>query len=551
MQLVTTVIENFIKRLNMLKTYELFEQAKKEVSENNLNLAIDYFEKCLKDENFVISSSFELAKIYFEQQNYEKVISFLQKVIKAPTIKSEMLNEAYMMLLKVSKFQNNKSQRFDLLSDILKFDTKDYFVHEVYDITNIFYSQHLNLYEYAGDIKELYKWFNIIKHFLPQNSKDLLNLVRISNFLGEYEFTKEILFDNVLMKEEKVLYYKNALLNEFEVAQGKVLLQSHPRCFWISLSNKCNLNCFMCRTHEQKEWFLDKEDIEYIYSCFPYLEYIVWWGGEPTIINGFKEILLDSLKYSNIKHRIITNGQYLSDELVDIILQHDIEVVFSIDYIDKEEYEKVRKGANFDLLINNIKKLSGRIKKELLKMNVVSTIQNQKNNDRMIDFARRYNFGNVNFIPIGGCGNAIKPAVEKDIIKKTSKENNLLVNNAIEIFNDERKVDNDDKKDSKNIEIKKENCEVENQKKDGSENLKESINNSVKFCNAPWQQLCIDYLKNISIDPLCNNFYNLKVNLNDFKLRDVWNSKQMQEYRRHIMNIKKCHLDCPKFGENK
>ena len=551
MQLVTTVIENFIKRLNMLKTYELFEQAKKEVSENNLNLAIDYFEKCLKDENFVISSSFELAKIYFEQQNYEKVISFLQKVIKAPTIKSEMLNEAYMMLLKVSKFQNNKSQRFDLLSDILKFDTKDYFVHEVYDITNIFYSQHLNLYEYAGDIKELYKWFNIIKHFLPQNSKDLLNLVRISNFLGEYEFTKEILFDNVLMKEEKVLYYKNALLNEFEVAQGKVLLQSHPRCFWISLSNKCNLNCFMCRTHEQKEWFLDKEDIEYIYSCFPYLEYIVWWGGEPTIINGFKEILLDSLKYSNIKHRIITNGQYLSDELVDIILQHDIEVVFSIDYIDKEEYEKVRKGANFDLLINNIKKLSGRIKKELLKMNVVSTIQNQKNNDRMIDFAKRYNFGNVNFIPIGGCGNAIKPAVEKDIVKKTSKENNLLVNNAIEIFNDERKVDNDDKKDLKNIEIKKENCEIENQKKDGSENLKESTNNSVKFCNAPWQQLCIDYLKNISIDPLCNNFYNLKVNLNEFKLRDVWNSKQMQEYRRHIMNIKKCHLDCPKFGENK
>lgn len=458
----------------MLKKYEIFEKIKENILKKNFDIAINSLESFLNDEEYKVSASFELAKIYFEKRDYDKSEIYLKNIVRLQEKQDNILNETFLTLMKIYKFQNNKEEIFLLIKKIIDSEyDRSCFVDEVYDITDIYFSRHFLVYEYSGDVKELFNWFQLIKYFIPNNSKNLLCLTHISNFLGFYDFTKSLINDNII-DEEYNEYYKNAFLNELEIAQEKVFLKSKPRSFWLTLSNKCNLRCFMCKTHFLRDWYLLEQDIDYIYSCFPYLEYIVWWGGEPTVIDGFKDILKDALKYPNIKHRIITNGQYLPDDLVDIILKYNIEIVFSVDYVDKENYEKARIGASFDLLISNIKKLSGKIKKELFKINVVLNKENQKNIKKIIEFGEKYGCGNISFIPISGVDNkSLKP-----IIKDTTEVNNkneISINNAVYILDknnktyednffgkknnvcDDVKAENTDMSDEYNIDIKKVN----------------------------------------------------------------------------------------------
>lgn len=595
----------------MLKKYEIFEKIKEDILKKNFDIAINSLEPFLNDEEYKVSASFELARIYFERQNYDKAEKYLNDIICAQEKQDNILNETFIMLIKIYKFQNNKKSIYLLIKKIIDSEyDKDYFVDEIYDVSDIYFSRHFLLYEYAGDTKELFDWFQLIKYFVPKKSKDLLFLVHVSNFFGFHDFTKSLI-NETIMDNECDKYYKNAFLNELEIAEKKVILKSKPRLFWLTLSNRCNLRCFMCKTHLLKDWFLLEQDIDYLYSCFPYLEYIVWWGGEPTFIDGFKRILSDALRYPNIKHRIITNGQYLPDDLVDIILRHNIEIVFSVDYVDKEKYEKARKGASFEQLVFNIKKLSGKIKKDLLKMNVVLNKDNQKDIKNIVNFAETYGFGNVSFIPISGVDNkSLKPVVKKD----TGLDNKISVNNAVYIldnnnktyednsFDNKYKKDNNEKENRREVQLsdnqgndivleyvinkrigKESKNEVYRMNKDEVDKIidkaekkyidkinyetqqykeneaiklikKENINynstlkqNRDKFCNIPWGQLSIDYVQDIVPDPLCTCFYKLRLNLQEINsLSDAWNCEKIQELRRRMLNIKKCSVNCPK-----
>jgi sulfatase maturation enzyme AslB (radical SAM superfamily) len=173
----------------------------------------------------------------------------------------------------------------------------------------------------------------------------------------------------------------------------------------------------MCLTSKSK-WELPKERLEEIISMFPYLERIMWQGGEVLFLPYFKDILKKALQYPNMRQSMITNLQLADNETMELIVQNNIEVTVSIDGVSKNIYEKIRRGASFERLTDNINMLNAirdKIKnKVILNMNVVVMNENFRTLSLFVDFAHKYRFDFICFMPI-------------DYIPKnpTEKENNI------------------------------------------------------------------------------------------------------------------------------
>ena len=333
---------------------------------------------------------------------------------------------------------------------------------------------HFRSQEFSGDLKKLQKEFDLLKKLQPQNKVQLFYLSRVSNLFHNYNFTKKLISTYVKKFKYKDIFYDNAILNEFEIANKEVVLKSKPRSMWIATSSKCNINCEMCGANDIN-WSLSEKNIQDIYKYMPYLEWITWWGGEPTISKAFYEMLNYSLKYKNIKHTIITNGQYMPQNLIDIIADNNnIEVVFSIDSINKERYEKIRKGASFDKLMENLSKLSKSVDYNLIKINIVVMRDTINEFDKILEFARKCNIKQITLIPLSGDKMAGDKLSDNDIklvneFSKNTKE--------IKIFN----AVNMPKKDNKKYIVK-------------------------GFCHIPWGDITISYMGFLCNDNNCTFF---------------------------------------------
>jgi len=135
-----------------------------------------------------------------------------------------------------------------------------------------------------------------------------------------------------------------------------------PKYFQIETIRKCNANCVFC---PKDKWdnsvpYMSDELFEKIAEEFKeYAEWITFVDlqriGEPLLDKKLPEKVL-RLKKSGIKCVIFsTNASLLSEDLAKRLLESGLdEIMLSIDSINKEEYEKMRVGLNFDRVIKNI-----------------------------------------------------------------------------------------------------------------------------------------------------------------------------------------------------
>ncbi|MBR3628776.1 MAG: radical SAM protein, partial [Elusimicrobia bacterium] len=202
--------------------------------------------------------------------------------------------------------------------------------------------------------------------------------------------------DNEYLKE------KNILLNEYEIGNKKVILKSKPRYLTVTLTNKCILKCRMCKTVKLKyDFILSESYFNEIKRLIPYLQRIVWLGGEVFLYNRFFE-LFDISNLYRVKQNIATNGLLLNKNNIKKLLEsYDLELNLSIDSLTKSTYEKIRVGAKFENLINNIELLNSLIrdKKNIrLYINVVVSEWNMEENFiNYIDFCKKYNVKQIYF----------------------------------------------------------------------------------------------------------------------------------------------------------
>ena len=150
----------------------------------------------------------------------------------------------------------------------------------------------------------------------------------------------------------------NYILNLNELLSNKTKLKSKPQILQIFLSNICNLDCIMCcnktTVKREKAFSLDYKTIEKIILTNSQLLVIEWLGGEPTLYPNFEK-LLDLANKQNIKQVLVTNGSLLNKKIINKLIEYNVDVTISMDAPIKSLYEKIRRGGDFNRLVNNLK----------------------------------------------------------------------------------------------------------------------------------------------------------------------------------------------------
>ncbi|MFO8148295.1 MAG: radical SAM protein, partial [Gillisia sp.] len=136
-------------------------------------------------------------------------------------------------------------------------------------------------------------------------------------------------------------------------------------------------------------------------ALFPYLESIFWQGGELFLLDYFEELFEKASSYRNINHIIATHGLLIDEKWALKLAKANLTLLFSIDSIEKSKYEYIRRGAKFEKLIKNIKRVNKykkRYEKEIpdykfeTAINTVVMKTNCGYLDKFIEFAYEYNF---------------------------------------------------------------------------------------------------------------------------------------------------------------
>lgn len=148
----------------------------------------------------------------------------------------------------------------------------------------------------------------------------------------------------------------NSMKNEEEALAKKTVLESMPRRFVFELTNACNLNCKMCGRNSaafQPTWF-QMDWLKHFEPVSHLVEEVTLMGwGEPTVHPHFAEFL-DWAARLGLRKYFCTNGMRL-DKLFDNIFRTETDIIaVSMDGACAETNEKIRRGADFHKILENI-----------------------------------------------------------------------------------------------------------------------------------------------------------------------------------------------------
>jgi MoaA/NifB/PqqE/SkfB family radical SAM enzyme len=157
--------------------------------------------------------------------------------------------------------------------------------------------------------------------------------------------------------DKDAIFFRNKMLNELEISQKNIILESKPMYLGVTLSSKCNLRCIMCRVAENT-WDVSQNIITEIIRLFPFLKRISWQGGEVFLLDYFGELFEKAAFYPNLKQTIVTNGLLIDKKWAEKLARCNADIIFSIDGVTKKTYEHIRRGARFEDLIRSIETLN-------------------------------------------------------------------------------------------------------------------------------------------------------------------------------------------------
>lgn len=157
-------------------------------------------------------------------------------------------------------------------------------------------------------------------------------------------------------------YYKR-LFDIYKNFKGrKVEATALPTRMWVELSARCNLKCVMCPNKDMEEstkgflpWEVFKKTVDEA-SEFIFDMSLHHRGESLMHPEAAKMITYAAQKIR--RTNLHTNGTLLSEEMSRSIVEAGLDrISFSFDGFVKEDYEKIRVGADFDLTVENIKNL--------------------------------------------------------------------------------------------------------------------------------------------------------------------------------------------------
>jgi len=198
----------------------------------------------------------------------------------------------------------------------------------------------------------------------------------------------------------------------------KQIVGDFPIHLDIESTRKCNLRCPMCpRTVKlERGEIIEEGDMDFelykkvvdegaengLYSIK--LVYL----GEPLICKDIVKMVAYAKEKGIIDVMLNTNGVLLTEDMSKALIGAGIDKIFiSFDSPKKERYEKLRKGANFESVIKNVKNLV-RIREELKSINPlvrVSMVVMKENKGEVLDYLKLW----VPIVDAVGFGDYVNP----------------------------------------------------------------------------------------------------------------------------------------------
>ncbi|HET6923114.1 MAG TPA: radical SAM protein [Anaeromyxobacteraceae bacterium] len=153
---------------------------------------------------------------------------------------------------------------------------------------------------------------------------------------------------------------------QWGTAAGDAAAGPLPMRLEFNVHNSCNLQCVMChglassaiRTQrEALPAMANPYDEAFADQLEPFLPSVVeadFMGGEPFLVPVYR-MLWERIARRNPRLQvcILTNGTILDERIQETLERINCWIHVSIDSIDKENYESIRRGASFDRVMEN------------------------------------------------------------------------------------------------------------------------------------------------------------------------------------------------------
>ncbi len=139
------------------------------------------------------------------------------------------------------------------------------------------------------------------------------------------------------------------------------------KLFQIESSLSCGLSCVMCpwSSLRASAGVMAWPTFEKIAANFPLTEAVDLTGGGEPLQNRAIPEMVRLAKQAGCEVGFSTNGMQLSPNLAETLVKDGLDwISFSVDAADAKTYNRIRQGANFDTVIENIRAL-GKIKRSL------------------------------------------------------------------------------------------------------------------------------------------------------------------------------------------
>lgn len=187
----------------------------------------------------------------------------------------------------------------------------------------------------------------------------------------------------------KSFKFVNRCLLSYDYLKKNIFISGLPQEVSIESTNNCNLQCIMCPRIKMKrakgfiEFRLFKKIIDEVRD---YVEFIDLGMFGESLMHPKIFDMIEYCNLNNLKTMINTNMTYVDSEISKKIVNSGLSIlVISMDGINKETYESIRSGANFENTLINIKRFL-EIRKSNRPYTVIQMIYMNKNKDESISF---------------------------------------------------------------------------------------------------------------------------------------------------------------------
>lgn len=334
-----------------------------------------------------------------------------------------------------------------------------------------------------------------------------------------------------IIKNSGIKGLANLFKYQYDLRFKKSKILANPISLQLEPTSRCNLRCKMCehsfkKLHKQD---LSFEQFKHIINQLPFLKNLILQGlGEP-LLNSELFKMIKEAKLRNIRVGLTTNATLLNKKNAQQIIDSGLDWLYiSLDVVDKEMYEEIRRGANYEMVISNIEnfiELKGDklpetgfwtliMKENLVKIHKVVELANKLKMKKVV-LQNIHNWGYEDF---GRHINKLKCDLGKELVDLVDKVRTVA--------------------DAVKVEL--------------NSNMKEDDN---KKCDWPWRSLyitCDGYVTPCCMqgsDPDIINFGNV------FKepISEILNNEKYQEFRHKLQSkqIPRICIGCPAYYKQK